>query len=474
MEKQKTGDSQRSLFSSFRLVGLGFWQAWWMLVLCSEVIIPTGGFMVDPVTLVLGFSAFGYLAVVVVSRWVSPFLSRPSFLITSALCSFVGTLGMGLVANGTFGEAHMMPHVLFTVILSLGNAWLLIMWGERWSTLATGRVGQFLYVSYAFAFVLFFAVGALPLPAKIIAISTLPVISVLILISTKSEPKREPSEVPFDMEPASIARIVAYLVFMSLAYGVSQSAMTILPSSEGVVSAMFLFSGICIAALALYIFIEQPPVEAFVMYRPILPALAVGLILIAVLPSGFMFIGGSLTIIAAYSLDMLIMLVATDISFRRRIPVALTLGLSIFVARIGTLLGTTGFRFAFMEENVSLEYAPTVLLGCAILVIAVGTLTFSIIDLQKLYRPLPTVKQTESVKEKCDRIAEMCGLTARESEVLLLLASGRSVPYICEELVIAKGTAKHHVSNIYRKVGVYDRQSLHDVIEQGSAGKGAL
>jgi DNA-binding NarL/FixJ family response regulator len=59
-------------------------------------------------------------------------------------------------------------------------------------------------------------------------------------------------------------------------------------------------------------------------------------------------------------------------------------------------------------------------------------------------------------------------------EVLQLLACGRSVPYICEELTIAQGTVKHHVSSIYRKIGVYDRQSLHDVIEQGSVGKGAL
>ncbi|MDU6011505.1 MAG: LuxR C-terminal-related transcriptional regulator [Slackia sp.] len=45
-----------------------------------------------------------------------------------------------------------------------------------------------------------------------------------------------------------------------------------------------------------------------------------------------------------------------------------------------------------------------------------------------------------------------------------LLAHGRTVPEVCEELSIARGTAKHHVSNIYRKVGVYDRRSLLDVV----------
>ena len=49
-------------------------------------------------------------------------------------------------------------------LMSWGNAALLIMWGELWETLATGRVGQHLYLSYAFAFVLFFIAIALPHP----------------------------------------------------------------------------------------------------------------------------------------------------------------------------------------------------------------------------------------------------------------------------------------------------------------------
>ena len=56
--------------------------------------------------------------------------------------------------------------------LSLGNALLLIMWGELWSALATGRVGRHLYVSYTFAFVLFFVAYALPEAAATTAENT--------------------------------------------------------------------------------------------------------------------------------------------------------------------------------------------------------------------------------------------------------------------------------------------------------------
>ena len=62
-------------------------------------------------------------------------------------------------------------------------------------------------------------------------------------------------------------------------------------------------------------------------------------------------------------------------------------------------------------------------------------------------------------------MAEFYGLTSREAEVLSYLAQGRSVPYMCEKLCISQNTGKRHTSNIYRKLCIYNRQSLHDLVE---------
>jgi DNA-binding NarL/FixJ family response regulator len=49
------------------------------------------------------------------------------------------------------------------------------------------------------------------------------------------------------------------------------------------------------------------------------------------------------------------------------------------------------------------------------------------------------------------------GLTARELQVLRLLAAGNTNHAIASELVLAEKTVDRHVSNIYAKLGVSSR-----------------
>lgn len=51
-------------------------------------------------------------------------------------------------------------------------------------------------------------------------------------------------------------------------------------------------------------------------------------------------------------------------------------------------------------------------------------------------------------------------LSERELEVLRLIAAGLTNREIAEQLVIAHGTAKRHISNIYGKLGVGSRTQV--------------
>lgn len=61
-------------------------------------------------------------------------------------------------------------------------------------------------------------------------------------------------------------------------------------------------------------------------------------------------------------------------------------------------------------------------------------------------------------------ISKTYRLTPREAEVFALLARGRSIPYIRDELVISRETAATHTKHIYAKLDVHSRQELIDLV----------
>ena len=69
------------------------------------------------------------------------------------------------------------------------------------------------------------------------------------------------------------------------------------------------------------------------------------------------------------------------------------------------------------------------------------------------------------------RTSWSAGLTAREVEVLRLVAQGRSNREIATELFIAEKTARNHVERVYAKLGVNNRtQASLAAIDRGLAG----
>ena len=60
-------------------------------------------------------------------------------------------------------------------------------------------------------------------------------------------------------------------------------------------------------------------------------------------------------------------------------------------------------------------------------------------------------------------------LTPRESEVLGLVASGRTSKSIADELGIALPTVKRHLANIYEKLGTANRVQASNLYHLGEA-----
>lgn len=71
---------------------------------------------------------------------------------------------------------------------------------------------------------------------------------------------------------------------------------------------------------------------------------------------------------------------------------------------------------------------------------------------------------SQTVSDTCLELAQRYALSPRETEVFVLLAQGRTRAFIQDELVLSGSTVKTHVTHIYAKMCVHDRQEMMDLI----------
>lgn len=73
--------------------------------------------------------------------------------------------------------------------------------------------------------------------------------------------------------------------------------------------------------------------------------------------------------------------------------------------------------------------------------------------------------ETDAIAAACQRLAAERGLTSRELQVCDLLARGRNVAYIQNQLDLTRNTIRSYVSSTYAKLDVHSHQELIDLVE---------
>jgi DNA-binding NarL/FixJ family response regulator len=102
-------------------------------------------------------------------------------------------------------------------------------------------------------------------------------------------------------------------------------------------------------------------------------------------------------------------------------------------------VGASGFAIKDSEPEAIIRAIEAVMAGQRVMASQVAQ------------RVLDVITGTKSSKEYYD------GLTAREVELLRLLAGGMGIKQISYRLQISEKTVRNHVSHIYEKLGIYDR-----------------
>lgn len=84
----------------------------------------------------------------------------------------------------------------------------------------------------------------------------------------------------------------------------------------------------------------------------------------------------------------------------------------------------------------------------------------------------PTILRDLRTRGRGAVAPELRALSAREIEVLELLARGRTNQQIARALFLSEKTARNHVSNILSKLGVSDRSAARSIAEGAGLGRG--
>ena len=161
-----------------------------------------------------------------------------------------------------------------------------------------------------------------------------------------------------------------------------------------------------------------------------------------------------------------------------------TVAVLVFGASVFLSVGVSTFLawLVYQEGVVNV----TTLLVCALAITYAMLLAYFYLQRQTRFRRrhevlieeeqliLPTqAAPGESRRENVEKIASEYFLTAREADVLLLLAKGYSQRGIAGKLDVSDNTVRTHMRNLYRKLQIHSRQDAIELVEGFGKGEDA-
>lgn len=208
------------------------------------------------------------------------------------------------------------------------------------------------------------------------------------------------------------------------------------------------------------------------IYRTALPLMAGALIIPSALGLFDSFWGNFCATGGYTAFSILIMLILANICYRYGVSAIWPFGIERGVRALFMMLGR------YVDAGID-AIAPSSLngdlvsSGVALLAIIGGTvILFSERELASrwgakfLYAENGSdpIEKRHALVDRCDAISKEKGLSAREQEVLLLLAQHKTISDIENELIVANGTVKAHIRHIYQKLDIHSREELFEIL----------
>lgn len=446
-------------------LGLGVYRAWIEIVFVgSFVSFPDLNFsMRDLFDVACCLTA---VLCIVFARRISPFFNKPVVYGVCGSTLTISTIGMfGILL---FPQVFEVAAPLWAILGGFGIALLILFWSELYGCLNPLRVALYYSASIVVGALIVYIYQGFKEPWLAVMTILLPAASLYMV--SRSFASLPPAERPATTWTSFSVPWKAVLFMAAYAFGYGLMEGDIYSDVFGPHSA----PGVVLVGLLVFIGVafRGGRFDFALIYRIALPLTVLALFLVQAI-GDVQGEAAAFCMSAAYTAQsILIMLIIANICYRYRVSAVWLFGIERSIRLVVMGLGRFVANITY-ELGVFGEYGATFVSLLAIIAVVIATtILLTERDLSSRWGAnfisggvdTAAILRKEELEERCNEIAITYHLTAREKEVLELLAQRKTVGIIERELLIANGTAKAHVRHIYQKLNIHTRQELFDLL----------
>lgn len=470
---ESQNEKRLSLFRPWELLGFGCHCAW-MLVL---VIDPTtlsknemdvfGGQVPLRVIMMAGV-ALCYAVIFLLYRKSKAVFCSKGLIAAAGFSGFLGTF----VSVGSWDGA--LAFILWPVsalLVGFSYASSMVAGNLFWTKNRPERAMLQLTVSSVFAVAVYAVAMALPFHFRIALVAVLPLAGDFILILSKGGRSRPVAVVERASSVADRTRMFFGAFAGMLSYGCVLALGALIGGSaepgfflwpiSAVIALGFLFAVGCSAVFSLCCNTTEW-LGTLDRIAPVVACLGiVGLAVFYFDGLGYVMVFQAIAVSGAILTEQFFWVLNAEVAYRDRKDWAQAVPAAVgCVQWLGLLMGSALTSFFYESTFVS-----TLFFAVFVFLLLVRAFVFRREDAMKLVLGWTSSGADDIHEIKCMEVAKRHALSARETDVFMMLAQGRTMTYIQNQLVLSQSTVKTHARNIYKKLNVSSKQELIDLVE---------
>ena len=443
----------------------------------------------------MAFSVVGFAAAWLVARscTASPMRCRVALL---GVCAFLSSAGSFLHFSGVAWLPECIDWVP-TAVFSVAFAFLLVACGEVYAEISAGRAVVYASVSYMLAYLGSTVVAEMGLQIVCVVETLLP-LAVFVLVV---QPVRSPvSDGPAKGMPVPLAKLVSVTLEaiparVLAAIGITYFAIGSTLAQSGAPLDYFTWQTAIAAVLtSVVVMATCILLHGRVALTSLYKILMVGQVLAAFLLSEWAEGAQIAVVITFVGVKIVAWTLMAELALLARArgtaPAALVYAAGCLAGHIGEGLAGVLSVFGFVNQGVLLIVVVALLVGAAAFLFTGEMGKYpDIADVapasdggegtaqvqagspcdgpcpSRAEGPVVAQAAQPSLDERIGELASSYMLSARETEVFRLWATGHTLKYIQEKLYLSPSTVKTHVRHIYDKTGVHSRSEIVELLD---------